>query len=106
MATLEEVRKMKWQNCLQPRCAVICPWTGQIWVCSSGSRLNLYFKNYSKLVHFREIAIFDSDDTFVHSFTNSAFLFPCSIAFKMETMEAFVLGKLIPMQTFLTTYCV
>jgi hypothetical protein len=44
---------------------------------------------------FREIAIFDSDDTFVHSFTNSAFLFPCSIAFKMETMEAFVLGKFI-----------
>eukprot|EP00090_Calanus_glacialis_P006939 TRINITY_DN15420_c0_g1_i1.p1 TRINITY_DN15420_c0_g1~~TRINITY_DN15420_c0_g1_i1.p1 ORF type:complete len:649 (-),score=159.41 TRINITY_DN15420_c0_g1_i1:13-1755(-) len=78
VATLEEVRKMKWQNCLQPRCAVICPWTGQIWVCSSGSR---------------EIAIFDSDDTFVHSFTNSAFLFPCSIAFKMETMEAFVLDK-------------
>ena len=41
----------------------------------------------------REVAIFDADDNFVRSFTNPAFLFPCSIAFKTETMEAFVLGK-------------
>jgi len=78
VATLEEVRRLKWQNCLQPRCAALCPWTGQIWICSSGSK---------------EIGIFDSDDTFVRSFTNSAFLFPCSIAFSMETKEAFILDK-------------
>jgi len=77
LASLEEVKKLKWKACLQPRCAVQCPWTGHVWVCSSGSR---------------EIAIFDSDDNFVHSFTNSAFLLPCSVAFNTETMEAYVLG--------------
>ena len=44
--------------------------------------------------HFpREIAIFDSDDNFVHSFTNSAFLLPCSVAFNTDTKEAYVLGE-------------
>ena len=38
-AVLEEVSKIQWKNCLQPKSASLCPWSGQIWVCASGSRL-------------------------------------------------------------------
>ena len=58
------------------------------------SNLHIYSVLWWTLKFFREIAIFDSDDTFLHSFTNPAFLFPCSIAFNLESKEAFVLGKL------------
>lgn len=77
-ASMEEIRKLKWSACLQPRCARLCPWSGHLWVCAAGSR---------------EIGVFDSDDTFIQSFSNPAFLFPCSVDFNMETMEAFILDK-------------
>ena len=50
---------------------------------------------YSNIILFtREIGVFDTDHSFVTSFTNPAFLFPLGIAFNMQTKEAFILGKL------------
>jgi hypothetical protein len=78
LAALEEGHKVKWSSCLQPQCASLCPWSGHLWVCASGSR---------------EVAVFAADDSLVHSFTNPGFLFPCSIAFCPDKQEAFILDK-------------
>ena len=40
----------------------------------------------------REVAVFDSSYSLIHSFSNPGFLFPCSIAFCEERQEAYVLG--------------
>ena len=37
-SALEQVGELHWQNCLQPKCASLCPWSGHVWVCASGSR--------------------------------------------------------------------
>ena len=42
---------------------------------------------------YREIAIFDTDDSLVQTFTNSVFLYPCAVEFQADTREAYVLGK-------------
>ena len=97
VAILEERRRLRWPSCLQPRCTALCPWTQQLWVCSSGSRYcsAVYTTHYSNIILFtREIGVFDTDHSFVTSFTNPAFLFPLGIAFNMKTKEAFILGKL------------
>ena len=47
---------------------------------------------------FREIAIFDTDDSLVQTFTNSVFLYPCAVEFNADTREAYVLGKYIALK--------
>ena len=37
-ATLVQESCLRWPGCLQPRGAALCPWSGQLWCCSAGSR--------------------------------------------------------------------
>ena len=45
-------------------------------------------------IYFREIAIFDTDDSLVRTFSNSVFLYPCAVEFNANKREAYILGKL------------
>ena len=59
-----------------------------------GSIIFSFDKSLIWKIYFREIAIFDTDDSLVRTFSNSVFLYPCAVEFKANKREAYILGRL------------